>query len=70
MLLPYLQTLDCWEFDDLGVPIQVHRIRAAIESMVDGRGGISAAIAAKLAQTEPSQNKAKQGGFSQLRGES
>ena len=70
LLFPYLEALDCWEFDDRGVPIQIRRIHAVIESMVDGRGGISAAIAAKLAQTEPSQNKAKQGGFSQLRGES
>ena len=70
LLLPYLQSLDWWEFDDRGVPIQVRRIHAVIESMVVGRGGISGAIAAKLTQTEPSRNKAKQGGFSQLRGES
>ena len=68
LLFPYLQALDCWEFDDRGVPIQVRRIHAVIESMVTGKGGINAAIAAKLTQTEPSQNKAKQGGFSQLRG--
>jgi hypothetical protein len=68
LLLPYLQTLDCWEFDDRGVPIQVRRICAVIESMDTGKGGISAAIAAKLTHNKPSQKKAKQGGFSQLRG--
>ena len=63
LLLPYLQALDWWEFDDRGVPIQVHRIRAAIESMVTGKGGISGAIAAKLAHNEPRQNQAKPGSF-------
>ena len=68
LLLPYLQALDWWEFDDRGVPIQVRRIHAVIESMVTGKGGISGAIAAKLAHNKPRQNKAKQGIFSQLRG--
>ena len=63
LLLPYLQARDWWEFDDRGVPIQIRRIHAVIESMVDGRGGISAAIAAKLAHNNPRQNKAKQGSF-------
>ncbi len=36
LLLPYLQTLDCWEFDERGVPIQVRRIHAVIELMVTG----------------------------------
>ena len=65
LLLPYLQTLDWWEFDDRGVPIQVRRIHAVIESMVDGRGGISAAIAAKLALNKTTQNPAKPGSFSE-----
>jgi hypothetical protein len=47
LLLPYLQTLNCWEFDDRGVPIQVRRIYAVLESMVDAKSGISGAIAAK-----------------------
>ena len=65
LLLPYLQTLDWWEFDDRGVPIQVRRIHAVIESMVTGKGGISAAIAAKLALNKTTQNPAKPGSFSE-----
>ena len=65
LLLPYLQALDWWEFDDRGVPIQVHRIRAAIELMVTGKGGISGAIAAKLALNKTTQNPAKPGSFSE-----
>ena len=65
LLLPYLQALDWWEFDDRGVPIQVRRIHAVIELMVTGKGGISAAIAAKLALNKTTQNPAKPGSFSE-----
>lgn len=68
LLLPYLQTLNCWEFDDRGVPIQIRRIHAVIESMVTGKGGISGAIASRLALNKTTQNPAKPGSFSELRG--
>ena len=58
LLLPYLQTLDCWEFDDRGVPIQVRRIHAVIESMVTGKGGINAAIASRLTLNKTRQTPA------------
>ena len=64
-LLPYLQALDCLEFDDRGVPIQVRRIHAAVESMVTGKGGISGAIASRLALNKTTQKPAKPGSFSE-----